>query len=344
MDDPRGAAVAVVIRSVGDPGRLEHALASVRGQDHRELVVVLALPDDLDAGSVRQLAEIAPDARVVRGAGRGALANAALAAVVADLVVLHDDDGSWDPTFLTRTVAFLAAHPDHVAVATRAEVVRAGAGPAGREVIASHEPVVSLTSLLAHNYVPPVSLLFRRSAAEAVGRYDAELPALEDWEFLLRLVAHGPVGFLPEVPLAAWHAGPPADGTEQRAAELLVRDRVLRRDLTGKEPGTSGMGLLLAMGDLFSAMADRWGHAHQDHLDVVATQTRLELSRMRGEMLLMRELLTELQEDVAVLGAQVEDAMATADGPLPAPGNGPKRARAGFGRRVANRLRRAPSI
>jgi hypothetical protein len=170
-----------------------------------------------------------------------------------------------------------------------------------------------------------------------VGRYDEELPALEDWEFLLRLVAHGPVGFLPELPLAAWHPGAPTDEAERRAGELAVRDRVLRRDLSGKEPGSGGLGLLLALGDQLSAIADRWGRAHQDHLDAVTTEQRIELRRVRGEMLLMRELVTELQEDIAVLGTQVEEAMARSGRTGDVPRAGP---RPGFARRAVRRLSR----
>jgi hypothetical protein len=293
--------VLVVIRTGRDPRGVDRALASVRAQSHTDWSLVLAVPEGDD------VPEAGAGVPVVRATGRGGLANAALAAADGDLVVLHDDDSTWSPDFLARTTAFLADHPDHVAVAARAELVHHD--ELRREVLAADEPLVSLTSLLRHNYVPPASLLFRRSAAEAVGRFDEELPALEDWEFLLRLVAHGPVGLLPGSPLAAWYAGPPTETAVQRAAELRVRDHVLRRDLTGKEPGPGGLGLLLALSDHVSGAADQWGRDHRGHLDAVTTEQRLELGRVRGEVLLMRELLSALQDDVAALGAQVEEAL-----------------------------------
>ena len=339
------ATVAVVVRSGGESDRLDRALRSIRAQTSNDWVVVVAVGDGDDVTAAERLATDDDRVVVVRGEGRGGLANAALAVVDSELAVLHDDDGSWRPTFLAETVAFLNAHPDHVAVATRAELLHGDAASDG-EVIAPREPVVSLTSLLMHNYVPPASLLFRRSAADAVGRYDEELPALEDWEFLLRLVGHGPVGFLADVPLAAWHAGPPPDEVTQRAAELLVRDRVLRRDLQGKEPGTGGLGILLALSDQLSGIAERWGGAHQDHLDVVTTEQRIEMGRMRGELSLMRELLTEVQEDIALLGTQVEAALSRPVGPLGGSrGNGAPPAGGGLARRGVRRLvRRLRSI
>jgi len=340
-----GATVAAVIRSRGDHRLLEAALHDVRGQTRRVGLVVLAVDHADDAAAAERLAEADPAVVVVRASGRAGLANAALAAVDTDHVVLHDDDGSWRPAFLEETVAFLDAHPDHVAVATRAEVVQDETA-GGRDVLAGDESAVSLTSLLGGNYVPPSSLLFRRAAAEAVGRYDEELPTLEDWEFLIRLVAHGPVGFLADVPLAAWHPGSPADERVQRAAELLVRDRVLRRDLTGKEPGGGGLGILLALSDQLSAATERWGRAHQDHLDAVTTEQRIELRRVRGEVLLMRELLTELQEDIAVLGTQVEETMARSARALElVRDRGSRGAGDGLARRAIRRLtRRYPPV
>ena len=47
----------------------------------------------------------------------------ALAAAGATYVALHDDDATWQPSFLERAVAHLEGNPDDVAVAARVEVV-----------------------------------------------------------------------------------------------------------------------------------------------------------------------------------------------------------------------------
>lgn len=305
------ASVVVVVRCRGDARLLARAVASVRSQTAADWALVLAVPDGQDATAAERLA--ADDERivVVQATGRGALANAALAAVPADLAVLHDDDGTWGPEFLAGTTAHLAEHPDDVAVATRAEVVVDGVGPTQperRRILAPEEPSISLVSLIAHNYVPPASLVFRRSAHERLGGYDESLPELEDWEFLLRLVAHGPVGFLPDRPLAAWHVDPDSEAHPEahENVELALRDRYLRRELGPTAEGTPGLGAQLAL----AHQLRRLGRAHQDHLDAVGTGVQLELGRLRGELLMMRETLTELQEDFVVLNDHVADAMA----------------------------------
>ena len=336
------ARVAVVVRSGGAARPLERAVASVRGQTYAGWSLVVAVPEGSDAAAAERLAGLDDRISVVRGEGRGALANAALAAAPSDLAVLHDDDGVWDPTFLEATVAHLAARPDDVAVATRAEVVVDPLDPAHpglelRRAIAEDEPSVSLVSLIAHNFVPPASLLIRREVLDGLGGYDEALPALEDWELLLRLVATGPVGFLGDKPLAAWHLT--ADAAEHADAfediELALRDRYLRQDLVGDNQGHRGLGGQLAL----AHQLRRLGRAHQDHLDVVTTELRIELGRVRGEVLMMRETLTELQEDFVVLSDHVQDAMARTVGLLDGLGRD-VRPRRGLARRALGRASR----
>ena len=309
------ARVAVVVRSRGEAAPLERALKSVRSQTFADWMLVLAVGDGDDATAVERLAKGDERVATVRASTRGALANAALAAVDSELAVLHDDDGSWHPRFLELAVAHLDGAPDEVAVATRAEVVIASADPARpelevRRVLAPDEPAVSLVALVSHNFVPPASLVFRRSAYDRLGGYDETLPALEDWEFLLRLVALGPVGFLADQPLAGWYPDPLADVRWQtEASELQLRDGFLRRDLLA--PGAEGgLGAQLAL----AHQLRRLGRAHQDHVDAVATDLKLELGRLRGELLMMRETLVEVQEDFVVLSDQVLDAVSAARG------------------------------
>jgi hypothetical protein len=339
------ARVTVVVRSGGAGRTLERAVASVRAQTHPDWSLVVAVPEGGDAAPAERLAHDDERISVVRAQGRGALANAALAAAPGDLAVLHDDDGVWAPTFLEATVAHLAAHPDDVAVATRAEIVVDPLDPAHpqlevRRVLARDEPSVSLVSLIAHNFVPPASLVIRRSVLDELGGYDETLPALEDWELLLRLVSRGPVGFLADEPLAAWHltadAAAHADAFEH--VELGVRDRYLREDLAAGPDGRRGLGGQLAL----AHQLRRLGQAHQDHLDVVTTELKIELGRVRGEVLMMRETLTELQEDFVVLSDHVQDAMARTVGLVDALGRDRAQApRRSLARRAAGRASRA---
>ena len=176
----------------GDPAEVTEALAAAAGLADDERVTVLA--DGSDRGPA--------------GAG-----NAGLAVADADLVAFHDDDDTWAPGFLAAAVAHLEANPDQVAVAARTDAVTESLGErgikeTGREPLAPDLDRISLLSVAHGHVVPASSLVVRRDAQREVGDLNTSLPVLEDWDFLLRLLTHGPVGYLADEPLTAWHLRP----------------------------------------------------------------------------------------------------------------------------------------
>jgi hypothetical protein len=320
--------VGIVIRARGGRLLLERALRSVAAQSHADWTAVVVGADLGDLGGE------AADPRVtfldLPGAGAAEAANAGLDALGAHApayVALHDDDATWHPSFLERALAHLEHHPTDAAVAVRAEVVveardADGVRELSREPLAQDDHEASLVASVWGSYLPVCSLVVRDDARRAVGGFDTALDALEDWDFVLRLLAHGRVGFLDAEPLAAWHHEP--DLPDHSAAELRLRDRYVRRDLASGADGVSGLGAQLGLAHQLrgigarndaawrelSRVTDTWGHAHQDQLDVVSTEVQLELGRLRGEMLLMREMLTDIEEDVTGLAERFETALA----------------------------------
>jgi len=53
--------------------------------------------------------------------------------------------------------------------------------------------------LLVRNYIPNLCLMFRRDALDLTGLFDEQMPALEDWEWLIRLSKVGPFCHIPVV-------------------------------------------------------------------------------------------------------------------------------------------------
>ena len=346
------ATVAVVLRTSDRPLLLQRALASVRAQTHDrwQLIVVVDAGDPAGVTEALAAAGLADDERVsviTDGSDRGpaGAANAGLAVAEAELVALHDDDDTWAPGFLSAAVEHLDANPDQVAVAARTDAVTESVSDRGikessREPLAPDLDRISLLSAARGHVVPAISLVVRRDVQREVGDLDTTLPVLEDWDFLLRLLAHGPVGYLAGEPLAAWHLRPDANGADANAIvarpELhrevadRLRERYLRGDLTGGTDGVRGLGLPLALAHQLNDQHDRIaaalaGHAEQaadraehhrqhldllstaqrEHVDVLTTDLQLEVGRLRGELMVMRELVTELTEQ---LEATQEDA------------------------------------
>ena len=151
---------------------------------------------------------------------------------------------------------------------------------------------------------------------------------------------------------------------------------IVRRDLTHGDHAPGGLGTQLAiahqlrgLGDKadaawseLSRVTDKWGHAHKDQLDVVSTEVRLELGRLRGEMLLMREILSDIEENITALAERFEKTLVknrkatealvrelmgridAADAAESARGSRwtPRRVAGGVRRRVSSRLVRGP--
>jgi len=233
--------VDIVMRTKDRSLLLARALDDVLGQTHRSWFLTVVNdggdPDAVDALVAARSAAWDGRVRVIHhreSAGMEAAANAAIRASENPWIAIHDDDDTWDPRFLERTVAWLAEHPDAPAVGVRTEIVW-------------ELTQVTLAQLLRFNCCVPISLLYRRTALEAVGLFDEALAVVGDWECNVRLAVHGPLGFLADEPLAFWRQRPGLTGVlgnsvitqhdAHRRADREVRDRELRvaiqRDGTG---------------------------------------------------------------------------------------------------------------
>ena len=268
------ARVTVATRTKNRPLLLRRALESVLSQTFEDfdLVVVNDAGDQaaLDALLEPYLERAAGRLRVVTNEvsnGREAAMNDGFRDSNADYLVLHDDDDTWAPDFLEKTVAYLDEHADDAGVATRTEVVFEriegdSVVEESREVLADDSHAVTLIGTMRRSTVPPISFLFRRSAYLEVGEFDGSLPVLADWDFLLRLLAKHTVGFIGGRSHAFWHQrlaslGPDGNSVVIAADEhsdygTIIRDRYLRKAFQGE--GEGGLGQSLLVTSLFDDM------------------------------------------------------------------------------------------
>lgn len=169
-----------------------------------------------------------------RSEGAAAAGNLAIANSRSRYLVLHDDDDSWHPDFLARSVAYLeAAGPSVGGVATGAELqFEQFDGSKFTEIARKPMPRPMIPATLAriqkHNLWPPIAFLYRRAAGDAVGHYRESYPALCDWDFNVRLAQRYELGVIPEV-LAYWHQRPAMRGI--RAVYANVGYRTHLKDL-----------------------------------------------------------------------------------------------------------------
>ncbi|WP_182915277.1 glycosyltransferase family 2 protein [Rhodopseudomonas palustris] len=250
--------VAVIMRTKNRPLLLHRSLSSVLLQSFERWHLYLVN----DGGDQFELEDLLRMYRPVFGSrltvmhhevskGMEAASNAALRACREEFVAIHDDDDTWNPEFLSSTVSFLSERKNKcfVGVTTGCKVVfeRISDGAVEKvheELWRFNQGPISYSDLIVANRFPPICLVFRRSVVKEIGLFDEALPVLGDWDFNIRLMRVGDIGFIRQT-LAGYHhrtagtnsvySNTVVDGVQMhREQEVAVRNRLLRsvtRDL-----------------------------------------------------------------------------------------------------------------
>jgi glycosyltransferase involved in cell wall biosynthesis len=241
--------VAVIMRTKDRPQLLRRAIGSVLAQTFTGWHLTI-VNDGGDRTTVEAVVSAFPDlgarADVLHNHephGRSAALNQGIKASDSALLAIHDDDDSWHPDFLARTVAHLQSTSD-AAVLVRTELIweRVDGDEVTEEAREKWAPEIrafTLSDMLAYNRAIPISVLYRRAVHDEIGYFREDIPFDVDWEFWLRLaLLPDPLGFIDGETLAYWHqrrgaVGPllnsviSHDGLHQRT-DQQIRDEALR--------------------------------------------------------------------------------------------------------------------
>lgn len=222
--------ISVVTRTKDRPTFLRRAALSVLGSRGGvgEWIIVN------DGGSPKSVDETADFAsrqgistQVIHFAssqGMESASNAGVRRATGSLIHIHDDDDTVLPDFYNCATQSLNENPDSVAVATLVIQVNEIISPDGTLIEKSSAlykdlASVSLPHLMMENPMPPIALVFRRAAYDAVGGFNEALPLLGDWDFHFKLCHLGPIHLVRQ-PLARYHWRPrhfaSADGNSIR--------------------------------------------------------------------------------------------------------------------------------
>lgn len=264
--------IDIITRTKDRPLLLERAARSVAGQTFRNIRWIV-VNDGGDPEPVRHVLErsLVDPTRIVfrshpESLGMEAASNAGIRASSSELIVIHDDDDSWEADFLEQSVTFLNQHKSLydgvVCHSTHIEEVIAENRvlECGRRPFNSWLRNVQTAEMAAGNVFPPISFVFRRALWDRLGGFDETLPVLGDWDFNLRFLMEADIGVLP-LPLANYHHR--SDEGEQGndsyansdsgsenphvAFSAILRNRYLRR--AAREPQ-------------FATLAGLMGHAY----------------------------------------------------------------------------------
>ena len=175
---------AVVVMPTRDrPGDLARAVSALAAQDTKRRWVLVVVDD----GSVPPAG--VPGVNVIRlgGGGPGPARNAGWASASADIVLFTDDDVEPDPTWVESALAFLDAHPEHVAVE----------GPTRSPPF---DPLEAYSiEVDAPGAYYSCNIAYRRAALERLGGFASDIPTPhgEDVDLAFRALELGPIGWAP---------------------------------------------------------------------------------------------------------------------------------------------------
>lgn len=207
--------VAIITRTKNRNLLLWRALDSVRNQTFKDFVWVVVN----DGGEKDGVEIVINEARMSledvlvihneKSVGMEAASNLGIRSCKSQYIIIHDDDDTWENSFLERAVAFLESEPLFEGVVTHSLLVN--------ETISGTEinttscygfntwlQSIYLMEMLVVNSFPPISFLYSRKVYDEIGGYDETLPVLGDWDFNIRFLEKQDIGVIPEL-LARYH-------------------------------------------------------------------------------------------------------------------------------------------
>lgn len=258
--------VAVITRTKNRPITLKRAVESVLNQTYQDFIHVIVNDggnkeevDDLLASYLDRyngrLLVIHHDI----SKGMEAASNAGIRACESTYVAIHDDDDSWHPEFLVKTVAYLESQKDsniRGVLVNFDRILETQKGDTLVEVFRNNcrgwIRELTLWNMCKGNFFPPIAMLYRRDVYDVIGGvYDESLPVLGDWEFNLRFLQYFDISYLDEV-LALYHHRTEAHSSYSNSLiggldkhvhyNKVIRDRFLREDL---QKNSLGLGYIL---------------------------------------------------------------------------------------------------
>lgn len=230
----RSPRVSVIIPTYNRAPTLKRAIQSVLAQTYAdfELLVVDDGSTDQTEDLVRRIGD--PRIRFIaqpRNMGVAAARNRGLAESRGALIAFLDSDDLWAPRKLARQVALFERSPLRVGLVYTGVETMDEAGV--RSVDTPRLRGDAFTALLHGNAIHGggSNVMIRREAAEAAGGFDESLPAIEDYEYWLRIARFFHIDFAPETlaRIHDEHSGEEARARSRRSLQFENNAEARRR-------------------------------------------------------------------------------------------------------------------
>ncbi len=204
FDDSARPFVSVLMPVCNGEPYVSEAIDSILAQTYDEFELLV-----LDDGSTDRSPEILRSyevrdrrVRVITRENRGIVPslNEMIALSGGEYIARMDADDISHPTRFEKQVAYLAAHPECVAVGTNAMLIDPEGWPIAEYVTNfTHEKIDAAHLLGRGGSICHPSVMMRKSVLERVGGYNEEFPHAQDLDLFLRLAEVGRLANLTEV-------------------------------------------------------------------------------------------------------------------------------------------------
>lgn len=230
------AVVSVIIPAYNESGSIADAIDSVLGQTYTDIELIVV--DDCSTDDTPEVVRGYDDDRLTyirHGTNRGAAAarNTGIRQAEGEYIAFLDSDDHWHPTKLERQVDCLRSRSEEwIAVYCDAEyetgstidvLLRKYIYPnEENRGIEGSEALVK--KLLAGDAIVGAgsTLLAKSKYVEEIGGFDEAFVRHQDWEFLIRLLAHGKCAYVDEKLVTIHRPGSPPADREYEAKEMFL--------------------------------------------------------------------------------------------------------------------------
>jgi glycosyltransferase involved in cell wall biosynthesis len=190
--------VSVIIPAYNGQEYIREAIESALGQTYRP-IEILVIDDGSPVSMTEAVSGFGPEVRYLRqeNGGTASARNLGWRSASGEFIALLDQDDLWLPLKLERQVPRFAEDPRIGLVTAWMEVFDTNTG----EAKGTYQPPAEMTvhDMLGHELPPVQTMIFRRSALEKIGGFDASLRGTDDWDVNIRLAAEYRVVTVEEV-------------------------------------------------------------------------------------------------------------------------------------------------
>ncbi|WP_420453076.1 glycosyltransferase family 2 protein [Ilumatobacter sp.] len=260
-EDPVASAIpsfSVVIPAFNREASIDVAIRSVLLQTEPSLEVIVV--DDGSTDDTVAVVESIVDDRVrvirlERNRGANAARNVGIEAARAPWIAFHDSDDEWLPRKLELQLRALSDNPS--AIGAWCAMVVVDETPArSRSKFLAYVPDLPVDEVrgsfsrhvLERSMVSNQTLIVDAATIRAIGGYDESMPALQDWELVLRLHQRGELAFVDE-PLVIQRLSTDSitrSGAKRVAARSSIVDKHI--DLFSRQPDVLALNLYAIAG------------------------------------------------------------------------------------------------